>query len=681
MGVYVRTASLVSLVSVLTMPAVSSAAIETNVNTVAELVNVLYWLKEEGRTSYHIVLAPGMYDLKDVAMTFEGVDRSAHLCVASTTIKGSTDNPRDTVLCGGGEEKKRSVIWGSFGKVNNLTISNGWSEVQGGGGYACRYTGRQANGFYRDVISNCVLTCNYANSAWQCGGGAQYVECYDSEICYNSTGSGNNCFGGGIGSCSCYSCFIHDNVSGASGGGCGPGTYFDCVISNNTAAAYGGGVGVNSGTNEMVRCTVVGNTSGTYGGGVGSNNSIIRDSLFCGNTAGTQGGGVYGGWLDNCVISNNMIVSDVNGNGNAYGAGLCYTKIATNCDVCFNSISETALTKGSRFGGGAYSSALLDCRVFGNSVFDGGLNRQGCGMYGGGATNCTFYNNYGPNASGVAINGGAADGCVFSNNVSMSHGRFAIRQPTGPITNCRIYGGWVESATQPFVNCVFTGQAAAGYFLPAGASAANPTEDVSGTWSGSYLFGSAYTHLRNCLICGMTGYAAMFCASKNYTVTIENCTFASNHFNTTFQNFTGSANYPYAAEVRNTIFVNNTQSSDHSRQRDLWYAAVESEGSAGNNIRFENCLIGTVRPETAPVSETGTVTTDNARFDRTEGAPPYSIKHGSPARGKGVVMDWMDGAPDIRNDVARYPRLRDGKVDIGCYQCWLDPVGVLLLVR
>jgi hypothetical protein len=26
-------------------------------------------------------------------------------------------------------------------------------------------------------------------------------------------------------------------------------------------------------------------------------------------------------------------------------------------------------------------------------------------------------------------------------------------------------------------------------------------------------------------------------------------------------------------------------------------------------------------------------------------------------------------------------RLRDGKVDIGCYQCWLDPIGTVFSVR
>ena len=45
----------------------------------------------------------------------------------------------------------------------------------------------------------------------------------------------------------------------------------------------------------------------------------------------------------------------------------------------------------------------------------------------------------------------------------------------------------------------------------------------------------------------------------------------------------------------------------------------------------------------------------------------------------GETADWMSTATDIRGD--GFPRLRDGKVDIGCYQCWLNPVGAIITVR
>ena len=45
--------------------------------------------------------------------------------------------------------------------------------------------------------------------------------------------------------------------------------------------------------------------------------------------------------------------------------------------------------------------------------------------------------------------------------------------------------------------------------------------------------------------------------------------------------------------------------------------------------------------------------------------------------GDSPVRDWMASAIDL----AKTPRLRDGKVDIGAYQCWLDPVGFILKIQ
>lgn len=53
------------------------------------------------------------------------------------------------------------------------------------------------------------------------------------------------------------------------------------------------------------------------------------------------------------------------------------------------------------------------------------------------------------------------------------------------------------------------------------------------------------------------------------------------------------------------------------------------------------------------------------------------LRPSSPLRGKGLLLDGM--ADDL--DLAGKPRVRDGKVDLGCYQCWTDPLGVLFLVR
>ena len=59
------------------------------------------------------------------------------------------------------------------------------------------------------------------------------------------------------------------------------------------------------------------------------------------------------------------------------------------------------------------------------------------------------------------------------------------------------------------------------------------------------------------------------------------------------------------------------------------------------------------------------------------GEPYWALLYSSPLRGKGTAADWMADATDL----AGRPRLRDGKVDIGCYQCWLNLLGVKIIVR
>ncbi|MDO5320109.1 MAG: hypothetical protein Q4G65_15900, partial [bacterium] len=55
----------------------------------------------------------------------------------------------------------------------------------------------------------------------------------------------------------------------------------------------------------------------------------------------------------------------------------------------------------------------------------------------------------------------------------------------------------------------------------------------------------------------------------------------------------------------------------------------------------------------------------------TLGVESYSLRWGSPARGKGDASLLIG----IDRDLVGNDRLRDGKLDLGCYACWLDPTG------
>ena len=106
----------------------------------------------------------------------------------------------------------------------------------------------------------------------------------------------------------------------------------------------------------------------------------------------------------------------------------------------------------------------------------------------------------------------------------------------------------------------------------------------------------------------------------------------------------------------------------------MWY------DTAHTNITLRNCLIGPGRPSARVLHEENTVTNGSPKFVADGSRDSYALKRSSPAVGQGLVQDWMTDATDIRQDPA-CPRLRDGKVDIGCYQCWLDPVGLWFSIR
>ena len=71
-------------------------------------------------------------------------------------------------------------------------------------------------------------------------------------------------------------------------------------------------------------------------------------------------------------------------------------------------------------------------------------------------------------------------------------------------------------------------------------------------------------------------------------------------------------------------------------------------------------------------------------YERKPGSEyPFSIWHTSPLCGRGKVEDWMSSAYDIRGeaDDGKYLRLRDGKCDIGCYQCWEKIPGIIISLK
>ena len=201
----------------------SLSAVVTNVSTTAELVDVLSYLNSTSSSRDNtIVLAKGEYDVSGIAMveTYGTVDfsgKSSHLALNCVTLLGETDNPRDTVVFGGGQAKGLRVICGRNSAIRNLTVSNGWINAAPGGGYAAYTAKQQGPSSMTEMVSNCVVTCCYAWENWGGGSAISSVEAYDSEICGNTTGA-SNCFGAAD-KCNLHRCFVHSNHAEGKGGG------------------------------------------------------------------------------------------------------------------------------------------------------------------------------------------------------------------------------------------------------------------------------------------------------------------------------------------------------------------------------------------------------------------------------------------------------------------------------
>jgi hypothetical protein len=108
------------------------------------------------------------------------------------------------------------------------------------------------------------------------------------------------------------------------------------------------------------------------GGGIlcASLSAIVSSNVVCGNAANWAGGGVYGGTLDNCLLSGNA----------AESGGAACSNTLNNCTLVGN--------WGVDVGGGANNATLNNCTVAGNSSANGGGGTVACAL-----SNCTLSGN------------------------------------------------------------------------------------------------------------------------------------------------------------------------------------------------------------------------------------------------------------------------------------------------
>ena len=632
---------------------------DRTVSNAQGLVEALEALNSGTDTGNTIYLEPGNYDVSAYDMiqwdrTAQGSSSVSHIALGHVKLVGKSADPRATVIFGNGTKR---VIHSQISRIECLTVSNGCINTGSTGG-AGVYSADASLDSQKSFHSNVVVTCCSSSVA---GGGVCYGTWYDSVI-VNNHSDGN---GGGAHMVELHDCEVSQNTSGDKGGGVsGTGSksnvshVYGGVISNNTSVSHGGGA---------YNCVMHGGTevcwnkAGLSGGGIfaGEGLETTNCTIFC-NEAATQAGGLnaYKSFATGCVISNNFV--NANANSTASGGGVNGGRL-TDCRIVFNRLSNASDgSSAATYGAGVFDGILSNCYIAGNAVVECvASKRYGGGCYGSTLTNCVVVNNFVYGGSGTGVNSGSAYGCVISNNASSSRGE-DVRLTT-LLEKCEIFGSLISP--RRMVNCRVSGYTNGVVF------AEGENVYTNGHLAGADFLCQGETYATNCLFSGNCANSALFRPTNVAGEDFANCTIAGNISQRTVYDANFTKQYPVT--FVNCLFADNTYNGN---PRNMWY------DDAHTNITIRNCLIGAGRPAAKPFFEENTITNDNPRFVLDGSRDAYALKLSSPAIGKGLVQDWMTDALDIRDNEA-CPRLRDGAVDIGCYQCWLRPFGLAILIK
>jgi hypothetical protein len=526
------------------------------------------------------------------------------------------------------------AAYGGGAVVTDCVFSNNWTS--GSGGALCRENGNW-------TVSGCRFYGNAAaGNAGACDGIQTLTNCYfEGNVCSNSSGgavfNASNCV---------RCCTFVGNKASQYGGAAGSSVLENCLFLTNSAPTTGGAVYQGSAKN----CTFIGNRSANYGGAAGGSvltncvfaenfstnggalyNAVAVNCAFTNNRAGNQGGAMYKGTAEGCDFCGN----EAFGGDWSYGGGGCHSAtFVTNCTfrrcVAWTGVSST----------NAYGGGVKDCRNVVGCFFDdchaakGGAGCNSC-LYDCVITNCWSPQNWSDAADAVGMRGNASDAPC-------------------EIKRSKIYGRCVTAAG--------TGRAIIKMY-------AEDCEIVGG----SVVWGNA----NRCVFRGTDGVPAACCENSSFT----NCLFAGCYYSSGYL-FTAVSNmvnctvtgckgqlFNGMGDIVNSLFLGNDYNGEQ----------VDLSGN-GNSRTFRNCLYRT-KPDTFTVSGEGNIQIAAGRgtgFVGPEENPehPYAINYSSPARDKGLTINWPGGTTDLAGQVRV-----NGQVDIGCYECWLPSVGTRVVFR
>ena len=177
-------------------------------------------------------------------------------------------------------------------------------------------------------------------------------------------------------------------------------------------------------------------------------------------------------------------------------------------------------------------------------------------------------------------------------------------------------------------------------------------------------------------------YASLFKQDAEFV----NCTFATNSAVTYRSNL--SSDVCDDVKFINCLFNSNTNGSGKETDFSMKKDSDTTLNCWLSKVSFDHCFYGRFTPDGDLTDERFAAKTNgvdtltfcaNPKFvkDSRPDAPYWSLLPNSQLIGKGDASIWT--AEDV--DLTGKFRLRDGKVDIGCYECWLREPGMMIFVR